>query len=363
MNTENNENTQNDEMIEAYFNEPVGEGVAVTIDETPKGEVVEELKSPVDVVITEEVKPTVVIPETVVITEEVKPEFTLDDKGRWVLDKLSKGEDKDIYDLLKDKFAYEGLSEEDKIFTYLAEKHPHLTHEDLVFKAGQEFGIGVTHIDEDDMTPEIRTFLRKQEIDRKGLISEATNFFKEKSAGVEIPSLPNVLDLDAGYKEYMSFRANQEQIKADQLVEQEKNTRFEEETTLQINNTAKEIETLSFDLKIDLDQGEFDLKSEFKLDEAKRKELADYAIEHVPTQSELKAFQNQNGELDMKGYMTSLATKLFSNQIQKAMIKQAIAKDREEFNERELKNSTLRNSTTMIQSDVAFDFHSAAMGD
>ena len=81
------------------------------------------------------------------------------------------------------------------------------------------------------------------------------------------------------------------------------------------------------------------------------------------TKAEVDAHKNQNGEFDMKGYMTSLAKKLFAEPIQKAVIKQALAKDREEFTERELKNSTLRNNENGGGNhEEPFDIYTSAMG-
>ncbi len=288
----------------------------------------------------------------------------LNDQAKFILDKLTKGEDKDVYELLKNKFGYENLTEEDKMITYLAEKNPHLNREDLLFKAAEEYGIGATYLSEEelrDLTDSQRKFLRTQEIERKGLLSQADKFFKDKSTNIEIPSLPNPLDTDEGYKEYKAFQAEQVKLKEQEEAQKIENEKLEQQTIQQVNTTAKEIEALTIELDIDLDQGKFDLKSEFKLDDKKQKQLADYALEYVPTQAEFKAHQDQDGKLDMKGYMTTLAHKLFASQIQKAVTKQAIMKDREKFTEEQLKNSTLRNNSNMSQADVQEAFEVSAM--
>lgn len=287
----------------------------------------------------------------------------LDAHAKFVLDKLSKGEDKEVYELLKNKFGYENLSEEDKVMTYLAEKNPHLDREDLLFKAANEYGIGVEATAEEDLTDTQKTELKRQAIERKGLISQANDYFKEKAVNVTIPELPNPLDDDEGYKEYQDFKKGQETALKEQQEQEEKQKKEIEQLEINVNTTAKQIEVLPIELKISLDQGEFDLKTDFKLDEAKQKQLADYVLDYSPTQAEIKAHQNQNGELDMKGYMTTLAERLFSKQIIKNAVKVAISKDREEFTERELKNSTLRNtSESGFNHDEPFDIFTEAMG-
>lgn len=299
--------------------------------------------------------------------EQEKPkkwDESLNDQAKFILDKLSKGEDKDVYELLRNKFGYENLSDEDKAITFLAEKNPHLDKEDLLFKAANEYGIGIEPLSKEDLeelTPQQQAEIRKQEIERKGLFNEAKNYFDSKATNIEIPTLPNPLDEDEGYKEYLSFKDEQKRLEEENIKQQEENAKFEQETTERVNKTALEIDALPIELKIDIDKSEFALKSDFKLDEAKQKQLAAYALEYTPTKAEVQAHQNQNGELDMKGYMTALAQRLFAPQIQKALIKQAIAQDREDFTEKTLKNSTLRNNDNQQHADVIPDFYISAM--
>lgn len=284
----------------------------------------------------------------------------LSEQSKFIIDKLSKGEDKDVFDILKNKYGYSNLTDEEKIFEYMLQKNPHLDKDDLSFKLANEYGIGATPVDELDMTDEIKNLMKRQEIEKKGLLSEAKKYFEDKASSTEIPTLPSILDLDEGYKEYV---ANREESKKQEELQKQQQLEFDQEvaqTITKINSTAQEIETLPIELKIDLDQGEFDLKSDFKLDEAKRKQLADYAIEYTPTKAEVDA-HTKNGEFDMKGYMTMLAHRQFSVQIQKAVLKQALAKDRENFTEQHLKNSTLRNNSDREVITDQEDFESAAM--
>lgn len=284
----------------------------------------------------------------------------LNEQSKFIIDKLSKGEDKEIYDILKNKYGYSNLTDDEKIFEYMLQKNPHLDNDDLAFKLANEYGIGATPIDEVDMTDDVKKEMKRQEIERKGLLTEAKKYFDDKAASIEIPSLPSLLDLDEGYKEYIASK--EESVKQQELKMQQQEALDQEiaQTITKINNTSQEIEALPIELKIDLDQGEFDLKSDFKLDEAKKKQVADYAIEYTPTKAEIDA-HTKNGEFDMKGYMTMLAQRLFSAQIQKSVLKQALAKDRETFTEQHLKNSTLRNNSDREVTNVQEDFESAAM--
>lgn len=356
METNGNETKQIDPMIAAFFQ---GDSQEEQIQEEVKEELVEEVKEEVK----EEIKEEIIVSEVKEeIQEEVKEAFVLDEKSKWVIDKLAKGEDKDVYELLKGKYAYDNLSDEAKIMTYLAEKNPHLNSEDLAFKAAEEYGIGVTDIDDPELMDDAtKKALRTQEIAKKGLLSEASQYFEDKVKSVEIPSMPNVLDLDEGYKEYVSYKAQQEQLQKEQEAQLLLDQQEEQKLVVKINDTAKQIEALPIELDIDLDQGKFDLKSEFKLDEAKQKLLADYAMEYTPTKAEYKAHQDQNGELDMKGYMTWLANKLFEPQIRKAIVKQSLAKDRENFINNELKVSTLNNSGDLAVTPTDIPWEVAAM--
>jgi len=287
----------------------------------------------------------------------------LNDQGKFILDKLSKGEDKDVYMLLQGKYGFENLSDDEKMIQYLAEKNPHLDREDLLFKAAEEYGVGVTDIETDDLTTEQKNYLRKQEIDRKGLLSEADKFFKDKAVDLSIPSLPNPLDEDEGYKEYLTFKEQQVAAAEEQRIQQEQLDKEIAETAQEVINTAQQIDTLPIELKINLDQGELDLKSDFVLDEAKKKQLADYANDYFPTPGEIKQHQDQNGKLDMKGYMTMLAKRLFSDQILTAVVKQSISKDRDTFTEDVLKNSTLRNNSNQHHQEAPkADIYVDAMG-
>lgn len=285
----------------------------------------------------------------------------LSDQAKFVLDKLAKGEDKEVYELLSNKFGHEKLSAEEKAIAFLAEKNPYLEREDLLFMAASKYGIGAEEEDESLLTDEQKKELKNQSIERKGLLNQAEQHFKDKAININIPTLPNPLDEDEGYKEYKTYKEQQQTLQEEQAKQAELDAQFERETSERVNKTALEIDALALDVKFELDKSEFALNSEFKLDDAKKKQLTDYALEYTPTQAEFKAHQNQNGELDMKGYMTALAEKLFAPQIRQALIKQAIAKDREEFTERELKNSTLRNNENMQHADVEVPFEISAM--
>jgi hypothetical protein len=349
-----------DPMILSYFDgtepqeEIVVEEVIEEVIEEKVDEVIEEVKEEVVEEIKEEVK-----------LEPIKRwDEGLDEKAKFILDKLSKGEDKDVYELLKNKFGYENLSDEQKALTFLQEKNPHLDHDDLLFELAEKYGIGADKLTDDELdllTDSQKAEIRKQEIAKKTLLNEANKFFTEKATDITIPMLPNPLDEDEGYKEYQTFKAKQEELKVQQEQAEIAQQEFDKKVEEEVNSTALTIDALPIELTIDLDQSEFALKSEFKLDEAKKKQLAEYALEYTPTQAEIKAHQDQSGKLDMKGYMTALAKRLFSEQIQKSALKQALAKDREEFTERELKNTTLRNNDNMHIPDREEAFEVSAM--
>lgn len=295
-------------------------------------------------------------PETVAEVAKVlpEPEFK-SDKDRWIYEKIKAGEDKEVYEKLRDKYEYESYNEEKKMLSFLAVKYPFLDEEELRFKAEDEYGIGKQEIDEDDLTEEEKRANKKQGIERKGLLSEADRYFTDKAETIELPTLANPLDADEDYKSY------KERVKADEAarIESEKQV---SELNKQIENTAKSLNQIGVEVKIEsIDDGEFALNVQFDFDDKKKTQLADFAKVYTPTQAQIEARTDQNGEFDMKGYMTDLANQLFSKQIMKAAIKQAIVKDRESFEARELKNSTLNNREVQQQTSTDVDLYSQLM--
>lgn len=286
---------------------------------------------------------------------EVKPwdaDFTPEAKA--LLAQLAAGDDKAVFNLLKQKYGHEELSPEEKIIEYYTAKHPYLDAEEILFKLAQDYGVGATEIAEEDLTPELSAELRRQAIERKRLLSEADGYFTELASSVEIPALPSLADTDADYRQYLSDKTA---LEAQKLADQAEAQRIADEdaaTIIEVKTIAQGIDKVELNVKVGLDQGEFDLKTDFVLNDKMKKQLADYAIEYTPTQGELKA-HTTNGKFDMAGYVNTLAHRIFAPQIQKALLKEAISKDRENFTEKELKNSSFRNNEGGAQSGFAVD--------
>lgn len=335
-----------DPMIAAFYGGTEVEELPEVKEEKVIPEVKEELKP------EEKIEPEVKAEVKEEPKEEPKiwtPEFkTETDKALY--DKLSKGEQKEVYEMLRSQFEHESYDDDQKMLTFLERKYPHLNKEDLAFKAANEYGIGVTDLP-DTLTDEDKRILKSQEIDRKGLLSEADKFFKDQAKGIELPALPNPLETDEGYKNYQEQTKQQVELQA----------KYDENYTNLIKDIdGQKIESLPIEVKIELDDSEFAISSTFVLDEAKRKQLAEYTKVYTPTEEEAKKFTRE-GKLATGEYMAFLGKKLFAEQIQSAAIKEAIAKDREQFTEKTLKNSTLRNNETMQQAIPVADFHIDAM--
>lgn len=361
MDVENQENREKDEMLESYIadlqlEQADEEETSETVAETTTEETTEVAETKPDVVLegnTGEVSPVGEGGLTGEATPEfLEPEFK-SDKDRWIYEKIKAGEEKEVFEKLNEKYGFERLSPEEKMLSFLSAKYPHLDQEEIAFKA-QDYGIGVEEVDEDLLSDAEKRELRKQAIDRKGLLSEADNFFKERQEAIELPSLANPLDADEGYKAYK-----------EEIVQREIAQKEQEEYTLQINNdidtTAKVLERVGVEVKMNLDDGEFALQVQFDLDDKKRTQLADFAKVYTPTQEQVEAHTDANGKFDMKGYMTDLANIRFAKQIMQAGIKQALVKDRETFETRELKNSTLNNREVNQQAPSEVDWYSAMM--
>lgn len=294
-------------------------------------------------------------------SEKQNPLPTLTPAAKALIEKLNAGDDKEIYETLKLKYGHKEMSPEDKMINFLVATRPELDTDDIHYLLASEYGVGATDVDPDDLTPEMKDSLRKQEIARKALLRQADGYFEQQAGEVKLPELPALADLDPGYKEYLENK--EKEVLLQQQIEKDKADAIAAEAqTLQlVTKTATEIDNLSLGLEFEMDKGKFDLSMDFKLDDKKKKQLADYTAEYTPTQAEYKQFTRENGEFDMKGYMTQLAERLFAPQIQKALIKQAIAKDRDAFISTELKNSSF-NRGERAQVDPELDFETSAMG-
>ena len=337
-----------DPMVAFYFGLDKEEKPEEEIQETPE-EPVSIVEEPEAVQTTDE--PVTPKAEEQVVIQKWEDSIT-DPNARWIADTLAKenGEE-EVYNAIKDKFEYKSYTPEQKVLSYLAAQNPELDENEILFMAGQEYGIGVD-IDPNDpeLTPDEKKALRIRDINRKKAVSEADKFFSEKSKSITLPSLPNPLDNDEGYKEYQNYKTQQQEIQKQQEAQQKEI----DAVLAEIDTTAKSFKKLDIDLKFDLDGGEFAIKSDFKMDEQKQKQLADYAKRYQPSAEEVKAFTDPNGKFDMKGYMDQLANQCFAKQLIKAAVKQALSKDRERFVENDLYNNKLRNneiseSTTITQ--------------
>ncbi|MCW3111382.1 MAG: hypothetical protein JWQ09_5888 [Segetibacter sp.] len=318
----------------------------------------EETEVKPDEVVIEEAKPTAEEVKETVVVNKWEDSIT-DPHARWIADTLAKeGGEEEIYNAIKDKYTYKEYTPEQKVIAFLAAENPELDDNELLFLAAQDFGIGVETDEEAELTPEEKGILRAQGIARKKAVSQADKYFQERANAITLPTLPNPLDNDEGYKAYQASLAKQQEITAQQ-AEDQKNI---DAVLLEMNTTAKTFEKIDIDLKLDLDGGEFAIKSDFKLDAKKQQQLADYALRYQPSENEVKAFTDTNGKFDMKGYMAGLAKQCFSDQLIKAAVKQALSQDRERFVEGELYNNKLRNNDISESTDRPLEMWEMAMG-
>ncbi|WP_312697045.1 hypothetical protein [Sphingobacterium mizutaii] len=285
---------------------------------------------------------------------------TLTNEARALIEKLNAGDDKELYEMLKKKHGFAEMGPEDKMVNYLVATRPELDANDIHFLLASDYGVGATEIDEYDLTPEMQASLNRQKLARKTLLRQAETFFEEQASSVKFPEVPALTDVDPEYKAYLEFKEKELALQPQREAETARLKEVEQTTLKQVNTTATEIDKFSVDVSLELDKGKFDLSTDFKLSDKMKKQLADYTVEYTPTQAEIQQ-HTKDGEFDMKGYMTQLAQRLFSPQIQKALIKQAIVKDREQFISTELKNSSFGRGER-AQADVEVDPTVRAMG-
>lgn len=294
--------------------------------------------------IVEEEKPVIedekpVIEEKPILVDE-KPveEIVLEDapyKGKKFIEVT---DEEALYKQLHGKHAYKAMSSEEKAIAFIKQQNPELSDEDLAFVAMSEYGIGAEKItDEDKLTDEQVIALRKQDIARKKLVSQADNYFKTAAEAIAL-SETDPLELDPGYKTYREQAAAQ---KADAVKAQEHindiNTNFDK--------NAVKIPEIVENIEIDIDDRKLAVPVTFKMDAKKQEQLADFAKRYQPSKAEFDAFNDpETGKFDYKGYLESLIPMAFGKELSKAATRQALSQDRDEFISKELKNSSLKDN-------------------
>ena len=299
---------------------------------------VEVVPEPVAEVETPEPEPEIV-PEPVV--ETVVPEY----KSKKY---IPVDDEKALYESLDKKYNHERMKPEEKALAFIKQQNPELDDNEILFIAANEYGIGVDKPDEADLTDAQVLELKKQDISRKKLLSQADNYFKEEAGKIELPGA-DPLELDPDYKSYKEETTKQTQAR----VAQEQQL---QNTIKQIDKNVKEISDLKEAIEIDIDDSKFAIDVNFKLDDKKQKQLADYVKQYIPSDAEVAAFTDTDtGKFDWKGYMSTQATKVFAKDMIKAAVRQALSADRDAFRENHLKNSTLRNNDVSTQVTKDFD--------
>lgn len=336
-----------DPMLASYYGDQLIEVAEETVvEETGETPIVTEIEPESAQISAEtETKPDVVAEITEVEKKIIQALEFESEEGKYLYDKLSKGELEDAYEALKQKFEHKSLSEEQKILNYLKVKNPYMDADDIAFTAASDYGVGVDAIEDDSfLTDEQKAELRKQGIRKKALLGEAQGYFDERATMAQLPTLANPLDTD---QDYISYKQNIEASKQAEIESKQNLDRLYKE----VDTVTSALNSIDLSENIALDGGELDFKSQFKLDDAKKKQLAEHVKDYTPTKAEIQA-STINGEFDMKGYIQIQAEKLFYKQIQKSVLKEALSKSREDFIEKELTNSTLKNNQTTQQTNI-----------
>lgn len=324
------------------FNEYEQEVYGMTAEAEPIVET-----SEVEIPVAEVTVAEVVIPEEapIVIAEPIVEKSTPYQSRKFI----EVADEKALYETLNNKFQHEKMKPEEKALSFLAKHNPELDDKDLAFLAMTEYGIGVEPLADEELTDQQKIEIRKQDISRKKLLKQADDYFTEEASKVSLPDY-DPLDLDPDYKE---FRTNGEKAKDEQKQREERTQNI----ITELETNSKTISEITESVEIELDEGKFAVPVKFKLNEEKQNQLADFAKRYTPTQAEYDAFNDpKTGKFDYKGYMESLAPIAFAKDIAKAGMKQALAQDRQQFIEKELKNSTLRNNDVSQTTETPFNF-------
>lgn len=285
------------------------------------------------------------------------PEFKTD-SDRAIYEKLAKGEQKEVWEMLNQKFAYETMPADQKVIEFIKAKNPDFTEEEAMFVAETEYGIGVekpTAEELAEMEKEDKAKLMSTSIKLKSILREANTYFQEKSAAFELPVLPNPLETDEGYKTYLSTKEANEQQQIKDKVQIDK-------TIALIDTTATTIKKLVLNDEINLDEGKFEFKVDLEITPKKQATLAAFAKSYEPTKDEIQA-HSKDGKLDMTSYMNYLAGMVFSKSIMKAAVKQALSIDRDKFLSKELLNNKMGNNPDGLETNIEVDPYTAAMAE
>lgn len=273
--------------------------------------------------------------------QEEKPVITVEKKKVWTPEYQEQ-----VAELFNKKYGHKGLTDEQKALAYLKQQNPELDDNELNFLAATDYGIGSAEQNEDELTDEQVAALRRQGIDRKKLFSNANKYFDEQSNGIELPE-PDIEDA-----EYTQWKVNQ----VTQQQEQAKQQELLKQTIQNFETNIKAISELSEVVEINIDDRKLPVDINFKLDEAKQKRLLEYIEGYHPSKEEVAQFTDtQSGKFDYKGYAISQAPKVFYKEMLESGIKQALTQDRQQFVEKELKNSTLRNNDVSSTVERKFD--------
>ena len=257
-------------------------------------------------------------------------------------------DEKELYQTLEKKYGATRMSADEKAISFIKQQNPELDDDEIAFMAMSDYGIGLDKPSDDELTDEQKIALRKQDIAKKKLITQADNFFKQEADKIALPDY-DPLDLDPDYKKYRTDR----QIQEAERVDKEART---QNIIQSLETNSKTISDIKEMVEIDLDEGKLAIEVNFKLNPEKQQQLADFAKRYTPTQAEYDAhFDPATGKFDYPGYLKDLAPIAFAKDINKAGMRQALAKDREKFIEKELKNSTLRNNDVSVTVDKPFD--------
>lgn len=296
-----------------------------------------------------------IVPEAVIAEPEPIPEVVSEPVVETVVPEYKSNKkyipidnEEELYKQLNVKFGSKGLSDEAKALAYLREKNPHLDENDIQFLASEKYGIGVDDLDETTLTAEQLKSLREQGIDKKNLYAEARGYFEEKANGVQI-STTDPFDEDANYKQFISDRQKAEETRKQQ-------EQIYQQTLNSIQTAATSISEVNEQFKINIDDSQFAVDVSFKTNAEKQKQLTDFAGRYTPTDNEVKQFTDpQTGKFDYKGYLTYLSPMAYARDMMAVGIRQAIVKNREEFIEKELKNSSLRTNDQSVVADKKVD--------
>lgn len=282
---------------------------------------------------TEEPKPEEPTTTTGETVEEPKPFEFKNEKSKTLFENLAEKKLDSVHEILDEVYGWKKKSPDQLVVDFLKESFPDHTEEELALELEERGYEGLQPLtdEEKELLSEKEIAKHEKDLEKDKLrynkiVKEAKSYFSQREAqlDIELPDLLKTIQQPEKPKELEEYN----QFLSAQKEAEERQSQWEQT----VDSTVVRLEDLKLVSEIALDEGKVAYESTFKLNAEDKKELSDFLKTYTPTQREVKQFTLENGEVDVKGFTEYVAkTKVFSEQIQKAALKDAVMAERKKM--------------------------------